>query len=165
MHTDGGMVTKGMAVERRYASDIKAILSHRYDQGGDLWTTSEKRLIKGAPFSTLESMTYLFELDMKPDDAALKDATELVFSTWQEDGRFKLYPNGSIFPCQTIHAANVMPRLGYAPNAKRQRALATARYPAWRRRLALPIHSGSAIIRPRERALAGTVEDSGCWSL
>ena len=48
-----------MAVEKRYASDVELILSHRYDNGADLWTTPDKRLIKGAPFSTLESVMYL----------------------------------------------------------------------------------------------------------
>lgn len=62
-----------MAVEKQYLSDVKTILSHRYDNGADLWAT--------------------------PD---------LIFSVWQEDGRFKIYPKGSIYPCQTAIAANVL---------------------------------------------------------
>lgn len=51
-----------MAVLEQYASDVEAILSHKYDNGGDLWTTSDNRLMKGAPFSTLECVLYLLEL-------------------------------------------------------------------------------------------------------
>lgn len=107
-----------MVADPQYASDIEAILSHRYDNGGDLWTTPDKRLIKGAPFSTLESMAYLLELGMEPTESPLKDATELVFSTWQEDGRFRLYPKGAIYPCQTIHALNVLCHMGYASDVR-----------------------------------------------
>lgn len=110
-----------MAVEKQYASDVEAILSHRYDNGGDLWTTPDKRLLKGAPFSTLESVLFLLELGMEPTDPLLKEAAELFFSTWLEDGRFKMYPNGSIYPCQTIHAANALCHMGYASDARLQK--------------------------------------------
>ncbi|MDF2921779.1 MAG: hypothetical protein K0R57_693 [Paenibacillaceae bacterium] len=109
-----------MPLESQYESDIAAILSHRYDNGGDLWTTPDKRLLKGAPFSTLESVLYLLELGMEPAEPLLKEAAELFFSTWQKDGRFKLYPQGSIYPCQTIHAANVLCHMGYASDARLQ---------------------------------------------
>lgn len=89
-----------MAVERQYASDVELILSHKYDNGADLWTTPDKRLIKGALFSTLESVMYLLELGMEPTEPILKEAAELIFSTWQEDGRFNL-PHGILFRCQT----------------------------------------------------------------
>lgn len=56
-----GTVVKEMAVEKQYLSDVEAILSHRYDNGGDLWATPDKRLLKGAPFSTLESVLFLLE--------------------------------------------------------------------------------------------------------
>ena len=68
-----------MAVEKQYASDMEAILSHRYDNGGDLWSTPDNRLLKGAPFSTLESVLYLLELGMEPSDPLLKEAAELLF--------------------------------------------------------------------------------------
>lgn len=116
-----GTEVKGTAIEERYSSDIEAILSHRYDNGADLWTTPDKRLLKGAPFSTLESVSYLLELGMEPTDPLLKEAAELIFSTWQEDGRFKLYPKGAIYPCQTVHAANVLCHLGYASDERLQK--------------------------------------------
>lgn len=110
-----------MAVKRQYASDVELILSHRYDNGADLWTTPDKRLIKGAPFSTLESVMCLLELGMDPTEPILKEAAELIFSTWQMDGRFKLYPRGYIYPCQTIHATDVLCHMGYASDARLQK--------------------------------------------
>lgn len=110
-----------MAIEKQYASDVEAILSHKHDNGADLWTTPDKRLIKGAPFSTLESVLYLLELGMEPTEPLLKETAELIFSTWQEDGRFKLYPQGSVYPCQTIHAANALCHMGYASDVRLQK--------------------------------------------
>jgi hypothetical protein len=110
-----------MAVGNQYVSDVEAILSHRHDNGADLWTTPDKRLIKGSPFSTLESAMYLLELGMEPTEPVMKDTAELIFSTWQEDGRFKVYPKGAIYPCQTIIAANTLCYMGFASDAKLQK--------------------------------------------
>lgn len=110
-----------MAVEDRYESDVETILSHRHDNGADLWTTPDRRLIKGAPFSTLESVLYLLELGMEPTKPLLKEAAELIFSTWQEDGRFKLYPQGAVYPCHTANAAHVLCHLGYAADSRLQK--------------------------------------------
>jgi hypothetical protein len=126
-----------MAVGNQYVSDVEAILSHRHDNGADLWTTPDKRLIKGSPFSTLESAMYLLELGMEPTEPVMKDTAELIFSTWQEDGRFKVYPKGAIYPCQTIIAANTLCYMGFASDAKLQktfRHLLDIQYPdgGWR---------------------------------
>lgn len=102
-----------MAIEKQYLSDIEAILSHRYDLGADYWTTPDKRLIKGSPFSTLESVRYLLELGMEPTDSLLKSCADLILSTWKDNGSFKLYPQGSIYPCHTAHAAEVLCHMGY----------------------------------------------------
>lgn len=110
-----------MAVEKQYLPDVDAILSHRYDNGGDLWTTPDKRLLKGAPFSTLESLLLLLELGMERSDPLLQEAADLIFSTWQQDGRFKMYPQGGIYPCHTVHAANVLCHMGYASDARLQK--------------------------------------------
>ncbi len=109
-----------MAVEKRYLADVEEILSHRGDNGGDLWATPDKRLLKGAPFSTLESVLYLLELGMEPGDSVLRESAELIFSTWQKDGRFKVYPKGGIYPCQTAHAAATLCHLGYAEDERIQ---------------------------------------------
>ena len=55
-----------MAVDKKYEADVAVILSHRYDQGGTLWDTPDHRLQKGAPFSTLDCVSYLLELGMDP---------------------------------------------------------------------------------------------------
>lgn len=110
-----------MAVENQYLSDVETILSHKHDNGTDLWTTPDKRLIKGSPFSTLESVLYLLELGMEPTVPLLKEAAELIFSTWQPDGSFKLYPRGSVYPCYTANAANVLCHMGYATDKRLQK--------------------------------------------
>jgi hypothetical protein len=109
-----------MAVDAMYAADVEQILSHRYDNGSDLWATPDVRLIVGAPFSTLESALYLVELGMSPDEPILKDVAALIFSAWRADGRFRLYPTGTIYPCQTIHAADALCRMGYAADERIQ---------------------------------------------
>lgn len=110
-----------MGTENKYQSDIDAILSHRHDNGADLWATPDSRLLKGSPFSTFDSVLYLLELGMSPDEPILKAAANLIFSVWQEDGRFRIYPKGGIYPCQTAIAANVLCHMGYAENEKIQK--------------------------------------------
>lgn len=43
-----------MAISEQYQADAAVILSHRHDNGGDLWTTPDGRILKGGPFSTVE---------------------------------------------------------------------------------------------------------------
>ncbi|MDD4079827.1 MAG: prenyltransferase [Eubacteriales bacterium] len=102
----------------RFATDADKILSRRYDYGADLWTTPDRRLIKGSPFSALESPMYLLELGMAPEDPVMKGSAALIFSAWREDGRFRVYPQGAIYPCQTICAANMLCHMGYADDAR-----------------------------------------------
>lgn len=108
-------------MEKPVQSDIEAILSYRDALGGDNWTTPDRRLGKGAPFSALECPLYLLELGVAPDDPLLRELAELIFSTWQEDGRFKVYPKGAIYPCHTAITARVLCHLGYARDHRIQR--------------------------------------------
>jgi len=112
-----------MAFDNKYQSDIDIILSHRHHLGADYWTTPDKRLIKGSPFSTYGSTLMLLELGMEVTDPILKEVAELFFSTWKEDGRFKLYPSGGILPCHTAYAVNLMCRLGYVEDERIQTTL------------------------------------------
>ncbi len=112
-----------MATEKQFSSDIELIMSHRHDNGSDYWATPDLRLIKGAPWSTLECASFLLELGMEPSDPVLQKTAELIFSTWQEDGRFRLYPKGTIYPCQTIHAARVLAHMGYADDERIQKTM------------------------------------------
>ncbi len=109
-----------MVLKKQHVLDIETILSHQRDNGADLWSTPDKCLIKGSPFSTLESVMYLLELGMSPSSPVLKEAANLILSTLKEDGRFKVYPRGSIYPCQTIHATSVLCHMGYAQDSRLQ---------------------------------------------
>ncbi|MCL1896059.1 MAG: prenyltransferase [Clostridiales bacterium] len=112
-----------MAIEEQYQRDVDAILSHRHDGGADYWTTPDKRLLKGSPFSAYNSALMLLELGMAPSTQVLREVAELFFGAWREDGRFKLYPNGAIHPCQTAHAANLLCSMGYAGDERVQATL------------------------------------------
>lgn len=104
-----------------YQSDMQAILSKRYDNGGDYWTTPDKRLIKGTPFSTLNCAHMLSELGMDCSEPILHETADLIFTAWHEDGRFKLSPQGAIYPCHTINAARMLCHLGYASDPRLQK--------------------------------------------
>ena len=112
-----------MAVETKYQNDVDIIFSHRYDLGADYWTTPDKRLGKGSPFSCLDSAFMLLELGMEPTDPILTAVADLFFSVWKNDGRFKIYPTGGILPCHTAYAANLMCRLGYVEDERIQATL------------------------------------------
>lgn len=112
-----------MAVDGRYRSDAEAILSHRHDLGADLWTTPDRRLLKGSPFSAYHSALMLLELGMEPEEPVLRAVAELFFDAWREDGRFKLYPQGGILPCHTAPAAALLCRMGCVGDERVQRTL------------------------------------------
>jgi hypothetical protein len=103
-----------MAIKERYKSDIEVIMAKRYHNGGDYWATPDRRLLKGSPFTTLDCAYILSELGMDIFEPVLKETADLIFSTWREDGRFKLSPQGAIYPCHVINAARTLCYLGYA---------------------------------------------------
>ncbi|MFN3556662.1 MAG: hypothetical protein ACK4VN_11920 [Bacteroidales bacterium] len=100
-----------------YQSDIDAIIARRYDNGADLWATDDKRICKGSPFSTVESLLMLSELG-ETSSPIMKDATDLIWSLWREDGRFQNAPKGAIYPCHTAGVARVLCRLNYAHDSR-----------------------------------------------
>jgi len=110
-----------MAVAKQHQSDIEAILAKRYDNSWDYWATPDKRLSKGSPFTTLDCAYMLLELGMDRSEPVLKETAELILSTWREDGRFKLSPQGAIYPCHTINAARILCYLGYASDSRLKR--------------------------------------------
>lgn len=109
-----------MALEEQNLQDVQAILARRHDNGGDFWATADKRLGKGAPFTTLECVGYLAELGVPPQDPVLQQAAQLILSAWQPDGRFRVFPKGGILPCHTAAAANALCHLGYAGDERLQ---------------------------------------------
>jgi len=110
-----------MATHSKYQADIDEILSHRYDNGADYWTTPDNRLLKGTPFSAYSSALMLLELGMEPSFPILKTVAELFFNTWRPDGRFKAYPTGGILPCHTAYIASLLCRMGYPSDARIQK--------------------------------------------
>ena len=105
-----------MMIAQNAAADVEIILSHRHDQGADWWTTPDHKLLKGAPFTTLESALYLMELGVSPRHEALEGVAHLIFDAWREDGRIRTAP-GDLYPCHTALAANLLCRMGYAQDA------------------------------------------------
>lgn len=105
----------------QYAADREIICSHRYDLGADYWTTPDNRLANGSPFSLLESVNYLLELGVEPSDPILKGAADILFSGWKEDGRFRIHPTGSLYPCQTAPVAAMLARMGYTHDFRLQK--------------------------------------------
>lgn len=114
---------ENMAIDIKYQNDVDIILSHRHDLGADYWTTPDKRLVKGSPYSAYDSTLMLMELGMEPIDPILKEVAELFFSVWRKDGRFKLYPSGGILPCHTARAVSLLCRMGYVADERIQTTL------------------------------------------
>lgn len=110
-----------MLYNNRYLSDVEEILSHRHDNGADLWATTDKNLLKGAPFTTLESTSYLLELGVPSGDPVMQRTAELIFSVWRDDGRIKTSPKGGIYPCHTALALNVLCHMGYVEDDRVQK--------------------------------------------
>ncbi|MDF2989460.1 MAG: hypothetical protein K0R50_4970 [Eubacterium sp.] len=110
-----------MTVSKQYQSDVEAILAKRHENGGDYWATSDRRLSKGSPFSTLNCAFMLSELGMDCSEPVLMETADLILSTWREDGRFKLSPQGAIYPCHTINSARTLCHLGYASDSRLKR--------------------------------------------
>lgn len=106
-----------ITLKKQYKSDIKAIIAKRYGNGADLWTTPDKRIAKGSPFSTLGSALMLAELGLTATPI-MKDTAKLLLSSWREDGRFQIAPKSAIYPCHTAGAARILCRMGYTTDSK-----------------------------------------------
>jgi len=106
-----------------YSDDIAYILSKSRDNGAELWATPEGNLMKGGPFSTLESVYILAELGLDASHPILDGAAALIWQAQRPDGRFSLVPKSSIFPCQTIHAVKTLCALGFATDNRLQATL------------------------------------------
>jgi hypothetical protein len=107
-----------MAMAMRYGSDVDLILARRYDNGADYWATPDGRISKGSPFTTLDSALMLADLGMDPAEPVLKGTADLIFSTLRSDGRFRVSPQGAIYPCHTINALRALCHLGFAADAR-----------------------------------------------
>ena len=101
-------------VTKNYNADIEAILAKRYDNGGDYWATADGRLLVGDPFSTITALLILHELPVPRTHEAVLGAVNLLFKAWREDGRFRIAPIGTMYPCHTALIAAILGRFGYA---------------------------------------------------
>lgn len=111
-------------MDNRYASDVKAIMALRHDNGGDYWATADGRLGVGEPFSTLTSLLILHELGVGRTHEAVRGAIRLILDAWRDDGRYRLAPSGALYPCSTAASARVLCRFGYAKDHRLQRTFA-----------------------------------------
>lgn len=107
----------------KQSRDVLAVLAHRYDNGADYWATPDGKLAKGGAFSTLSAARLLAELGVDSGDEVLRATTELIWSNWREDGRFRLAPTGAIYPCQTAYAAATLAHLGCAEDPRLAKTL------------------------------------------
>lgn len=103
--------------------DIQEVLSKRYDNGGDYWATEDGRLAVGSPFSTLESLQVLHELGVGKNHEAVQGAINLILGSWREDGRYRIAPRGTHYPCFTANAARILCRFGYVNDDRVQQSL------------------------------------------
>jgi hypothetical protein len=107
-----------------HEQDIQRILEKRRQFGADFWTTPDRRVGKGSPFSTLECVLMLAELGLAPNHPALSGACALLWSLWRPDGRFRIAPGGAIYPCHTIGVARVLCYAGHGADQRMERTFA-----------------------------------------
>jgi hypothetical protein len=112
-----------VTVGGRYQADVDGIVSHRHDLGDDCWTTPDRRLAKGAPFSAVESVGYLLELGVDPAEPLVARTIGLILDSWRPDGHFHLYPGGSGLPCQTTKALGTLCHAGLTEHSRVRSAL------------------------------------------
>lgn len=104
----------------KYVEDIEAIVAKRGVNGGDYWASADGRLGVGDPFSTITSLLILHEMGISPKHEAVQGALHLILSAWRDDGRYRLAPSGTLYPCYTASAARVLCRFGYAQDDRLQ---------------------------------------------
>jgi len=108
-------------MSKLFESDIKTILSHRHDNGGDYWATYDDRIYKGNPFSTIASLGMLYELGVDSSHEAVQGGLHLILKAIREDGRIRVAPNARLYPCYTAEAARMLCRFGLADQRKYNR--------------------------------------------
>ncbi len=101
-----------------YQNDIENLIKKRHVNGGDYWASEDGRLNVGNPFSTITCSLILYELGVDMSNPVLEGAANLVIGACRKDGRFKLGPNGSLYPCYTVTPARLLCRLGYVGDTR-----------------------------------------------
>ena len=109
-----------MTIKEKYQSDIEFILSMRHHLGGDFWTTEDNRIGKGSPFSARDVAILLTELGFTSNDPEIQGLAATLFKAWRADGRFKIAPTATLYPCHTITVLRVLCYLGYVEDERLQ---------------------------------------------
>ena len=112
-----------MPVSKKYAADVDGILKRRGHLGGTFWTTPDRRIGKGSPFATVDCALMLADLGMKRSDGILRGSAETLFEAWQEDGRFRVAPKQTVYPCHTAAVARVLCWLGHVRDKRLKHTL------------------------------------------
>ena len=94
--------------------DLSYILSKRYDNGFDFWASTDKKVAVGGAFSTIGALTTLSDLGISSDHEAIVGGAKILLGLIRPDGRMKISPKGSIYPCHMAAAG----KNGYANNEK-----------------------------------------------
>lgn len=102
-----------MTIKEKYKSDIAFILSKKQHLDGDFWTTDDNRIGKGSPFSARDVAILLTELGFTSGDPEIEGLAATLFKAWRPDGRFKIAPSGTMYPCYTITILRALCYLGY----------------------------------------------------
>jgi hypothetical protein len=110
-----------VVVASQYESDVAAILARRHDNGADCWATPDGRIAKGSPFTTLDCAMMLCDLGVDPTDPVLRQTADVIFGALRDDGRFRIAPQGAIYPCHTVNAARALSVLGLAGDGRLQK--------------------------------------------
>lgn len=85
--------------------DIEWLLSTRHDNGADFWATTDKKIGIEKPVSTLTALLLMSELELPKSHEAIQGAANLALDSIQHDGRVKIAPKGSTYPCQSALVA------------------------------------------------------------
>ena len=106
-----------------YKADLDKILATRHDNGADFWATEDGRIGIERPISTLTALLIMSDLKVPKSHEALQGSCELVLRAIRDDGRVRIAPKGSIYPCHTALAAAALCRNGYSGDQRVQAVL------------------------------------------
>lgn len=98
--------------------DIQRILAMKNLNGGEFWATPEGVIGKGSPFSTLECGIMLYELQYDLQSREIKGIVDTIFKNMKDNGRFKVFKSGAIYPCHTAGAVKTLCYLGYSEDKR-----------------------------------------------
>lgn len=103
-----------------YQSDLTDILATRHGNGADFWATPDGRIGIEHPISTLTALLVMSDLKVPPSHEALQGAAGLVLDAIREDGKVRIAPGGSIYPCHMALAAAALCRNGFSEDPRVQ---------------------------------------------